>query len=110
MEEAERLTKKNSDLTERIRMLEEALESAHGDTSETHPLLVKREVEDGEGGLTSNPADKDIEEVNDSLGTLTIDQDGRSIFLGNTAGMEVRPYYLFILNSEFYISNRVYFV
>ncbi|KIJ54545.1 hypothetical protein M422DRAFT_24494 [Sphaerobolus stellatus SS14] len=88
MEEAERLTKKNAELTDRIRMLEEALEAAHGSSDEIHPLLVKREVDDAETALNGNPGDKDIEEVNDSLGTLTIDQDGRSIFLGNTAGME----------------------
>lgn len=93
MEEAERLTKKNAELSERICLLEEALEAAHGNVSERHPLLVKRDSEESDAINSANPMDKDIEEVNDSLGTLTIDQDGRSIFLGNTAGMEVTVFF-----------------
>jgi hypothetical protein len=89
MEEAERLTKRNAELSERIRLLEEALEASHGKTNEAHPLLVKRDSYETDAKNSVHCVDKDIEEVNDALGTLTIDQDGRSIFLGNTAGMEV---------------------
>lgn len=90
MEEAERLTQVNTELTDKLRLLEEALEAVHKKLGkEPHPLLVKREPGSGIDTVMKI-GHKSIEDVNDSLGTLTIDPDGRSIFLGTTAGMEVR--------------------
>jgi len=98
MEEAERLTRQNSELTERMRLLEEALEQLQNQKSSTaHPLLVKRDEEALDGAI-GTAADKAVEDINDTLGTLAIDQNGRSFFLGNTAGMEVsvNPYHIVI--------------
>lgn len=90
MEETERLTRQNAELTERIRMLEEGLASVQaGISDEVHPLLLKNQNGDDRDFTSSGEPRRGVDEVNDSLGTLTIDQDGRAIFLGNTAGVEV---------------------
>ncbi|KIJ46070.1 hypothetical protein M422DRAFT_250500 [Sphaerobolus stellatus SS14] len=78
MDEAERLTQQNTQLTERMRLLEEAL-------AKHKPALTPNAT--AGAGEQSNPESSN-EDINDSLGTLMIDKEGRSTFLGNTAGME----------------------
>lgn len=90
MEETERLTRQNAELTERIRLLEEGLASIQANISdEVHPLLLRNQNGDDKDPAFSKDSRKNVDEINDSLGTLRIDQDGRAIFLGNTAGVEV---------------------
>jgi hypothetical protein len=89
IQEADRLNKRNAELSERIRLLEEGLASIQaGISREIHPLLAKH-GSDSDGGSEPTSVQREVDEVNDSLGTLTIDKDGRSLFLGNTAGIEV---------------------
>jgi hypothetical protein len=90
MEEADRLTKRNAELTERIRLLEEGLESIQARISdEKHPLLANTNFDGADDLSESANMQREVDEANDSLGTLTIGKDGRSLFLGNTAGIEV---------------------
>ncbi|KAF8508941.1 fungal-specific transcription factor domain-containing protein [Hysterangium stoloniferum] len=89
MEETERLTKKNAEFSERIRLLEEGLASIQaGISDEIHPLLMKPYALNYDDPNSSTKVKGEIDDMNDSLGTLTIEQDGRSLFLGNTAGVE----------------------
>ncbi|KAF8506318.1 fungal-specific transcription factor domain-containing protein [Gautieria morchelliformis] len=89
MQEADRLNKRNAELSERIRLLEEGLASIQaGISDEIHPLLAKHVSDAPDGGAEPTSVQREVDEVNDSLGTLTIGKDGRSLFLGNTAGIE----------------------
>ncbi|KAF8577043.1 hypothetical protein K439DRAFT_1622389 [Ramaria rubella] len=89
VEEASRLNKKNAELSERIRLLEEGLASIQaGISDDVHPLLAKTNTEEPPGSTEAAGSERETDEINDSLGTLTIDEDGRSLFLGNTAGVE----------------------
>ena len=89
VEEADRLNKKNAELSERIRLLEEGLASIQaGISNEPHPLLSPP-ISDGSDDAAGPTNIRDVDEVNESLGTLTIGKDGRALFLGNTAGIEV---------------------
>ncbi|KIJ46064.1 hypothetical protein M422DRAFT_46357 [Sphaerobolus stellatus SS14] len=84
MDEAKRLTQQNTQLTERMHLLEEAL-ARHHPPPATNPTNASAETAvDVEPPNCKSSSD----ETNDSLGTLTIDKEGRSTFLGNTAGME----------------------
>lgn len=94
LEEADRLNKRNVELTERIRLLEEGLASIQaGISDEIHPLLARTSPDGADDLSESANVQREVDEVNDSLGTLTIGKDGRSLFLGNTAGIEVSCYF-----------------
>lgn len=90
LEETERLNNKNVELMERVRLLEDGLASLQARVSdEVHPLLAKSALDAVDDSAEAAKMQREIDEINESLGTLTIDQDGRSLFLGNTAGVEV---------------------
>ncbi|KAF8508017.1 fungal-specific transcription factor domain-containing protein [Hysterangium stoloniferum] len=96
-EDAVKLSKTIAELTNRCRQLEDALRTLQAKYSnDNHPLLETKFLPSyGSDALTSpvhesfNPDDDqdDIDSIQDSLGTLTIDSSGNSNFLGRTAGM-----------------------
>ncbi|KAF8582521.1 hypothetical protein K439DRAFT_1635174 [Ramaria rubella] len=98
-EDAVKLSKTIAELTNRCRQLEDALRTLQAKHSnESHPLLEPdlltspHEAEHNssahEVSLHDEEAD-DLNAVQDSLGTLTIDSLGNSNFLGRTAGMHM---------------------
>ncbi|CAK5274110.1 unnamed protein product [Mycena citricolor] len=105
----EHLHRKISRMSERIRLLEDALGSLHADTGgpdSVHPLLLKSEdfslpdeppmrrqgseVDDGVGGEEGSTGSQTNGEVIDAFGTLSISDFGISRFFGPTGGSEVR--------------------
>lgn len=100
-EDAVKLSKTIAELTNRCRQLEEALRTLQAKYSiETHPLLDPDLLTSPRGPehhlnpplheATQHDYDTDdVDSVQDSLGTLTIDSLGNSNFLGRTAGMHV---------------------
>lgn len=101
-EDAVKLSKTIAELTNRCRQLEDALKTLQSKhSSESHPLLDPDLLTSSHGSehhvnppqhepthLDDDP--DDVDSVQDSLGTLTIDSLGNSNFLGRTAGMHVR--------------------
>ncbi|KAF8510391.1 fungal-specific transcription factor domain-containing protein [Gautieria morchelliformis] len=99
-EDAVKLSKTIAELTNRCRHLEDALRTLQAKHStESHPLLdpeLLTSPHASEHQATSlhdatRPDDDsdDLDSVQDSLGTLTIDSLGNSNFLGRTAGMHM---------------------
>lgn len=109
--DTERLHQKISEMSDRIRQLEDALATLQSSlSSEPHPLLtrdlmnIKSSIElhaaieedakaqlarfEADGG-TSTAGDGDGENVIDAFGTLAISNDGASMFYGRSAGSEV---------------------
>lgn len=109
--DTERLHQKISEMSDRIRQLEDALATLQSSlSSEPHPLLsrdlmnikssielhaaieedVKAQLARSEvDGRTSTAGDGDGENVIDAFGTLAIRDDGTSMFYGRSAGSEV---------------------
>ncbi|TFY73106.1 hypothetical protein EWM64_g10906 [Hericium alpestre] len=101
----DRLHLKISQMSDRIRLLEEALSVAHLSASpgEQHPLLARElmkiksiielhgaaEGEEGEGDQGEDEEGEDAERL-DIFGTLAVREDGASMFYGRSAGQEVR--------------------
>jgi hypothetical protein len=96
--DTEQLHRKISEMSERIRQLEDALAIFQaGISSERHPLLrdellsvkfgpeVRRTVDDE---YTRNALSQSI----DALGTLTIGENGETKYIGRSGGSEVRGY------------------
>lgn len=83
------------------RIPQDALRSLHGlHSSDPHPLLADRDSATNNAplsrpsrskpGRSDSPVEGDIDRLDESLGTLTIDpQSGKSSFFGQSAGMEV---------------------
>ena len=80
------------------RIRQDALRSLHGlHSSDPHPLLADRDSATKNAPLSGrsrskpdSPIEGDIDRLDESLGTLTIDpQSGKSSFFGQSAGMEV---------------------
>jgi hypothetical protein len=89
-------------MSDRIRQLEDALSLSHNAQSqEPHPLLdrellkIKSSIElhsaiqDEEDALGEMPEEQEDSQVLDSMGTLTIRDDGGATFYGRSAGHEV---------------------
>ncbi|KAF8531146.1 hypothetical protein JB92DRAFT_2853701 [Gautieria morchelliformis] len=86
-----------TEMTSRIRELEEALRSLHAiHSNQPHPLLVDHDFTHEHAppaGIVSDrpesPVEGDLDRLEESLGTLTIDhQSGKFSFFGQSAGME----------------------
>ncbi|KAI0049518.1 hypothetical protein FA95DRAFT_1588235 [Auriscalpium vulgare] len=102
--DTDRLHNKITDMSDRIRQLEDALALSHGHVSrDAHPLLqrdllkVKSIIDlhaavDQEGGDSSRssepPGEGDESQSLDVFGTLAIRDDGASTFYGRSAGQE----------------------
>jgi hypothetical protein len=101
--DTEKLHSKISQMSDRIRLLEDALAILQSSiTSEPHPLLrrdllnIKSSIElhsavrGDQGGLQEGEED-DVEESQyiDAFGTLAIRDDGAATFYGRSAGSEV---------------------
>lgn len=109
--DTEKLHQKISEMSDRIRQLEDALASLQSSiSSEPHPLLSRdlmnikssielhAAIEEGAkaqqarsevDGRTITAGDGDGENVIDAFGTLAISNDGASMFYGRSAGSEV---------------------
>jgi len=109
--DTEKLHQKISEMSDRIRQLEDALAILHSSlSSEPHPLLsrdlmnIKSSIElhaaieeeakaqqarSDVDARTSTAGDGDGENVIDAFGTLAISNDGASMFYGRSAGSEV---------------------
>jgi hypothetical protein len=97
----DKLHQKISDMSERIRQLEDALAISHSTNDpEPHPLLspeltkIKSSIELHSASTTTSPEilqeedeDEDSEYV-DAFGTLAIRDDGAATFYGRSAGHE----------------------
>jgi hypothetical protein len=101
--DTDRLHAKITEMSERIRQLEEAL--AHGTASGSggeHPLLTRelrniKSVIDLHSAIEKAEADEADEDSGDGLdifGTLAVREDGASTFYGRSAGQEVRRSYV----------------
>jgi len=111
-EDAVKLSKTIAELTNRCRQLEDALRTLQSKHSnEPHPLLDSTLLTSqhadtlqpsGNNGNQNEDDSDDLDAVQDSLGTLTIDSLGNSNFLGRTAGMHVRWFLYFIHYSNFW--------
>jgi len=97
------LHEKISQLSTRVRELEDALRSSHGQLShDAHPLLseellkIKAPLQrDPQAAVQGDvPAGKEEEggpDVSDALGTLALSKSGRARYYGGPAGSWVRP-------------------
>ena len=90
----EYLHKRVAKLTERIRLLEDALAILHARSSnEPHPLLredavvSKMEPDDEENPYSFEPVQN--ADIIDTFGTLSVSEHGVSRFFGPTGGSEV---------------------
>lgn len=94
------LHRKLSEMSQRIRQLEDGLEISHTATStSSHPLL-REELLAIKRGVGSPPAEQEPEpepdvdgqdtEIVGAMGTMTIDDRGVSRFIGRSGGGEVR--------------------
>ncbi|KAH9933330.1 fungal-specific transcription factor domain-containing protein [Fomitopsis serialis] len=88
----EALHDKITQLSSRVRQLEDALEQAHGKTSlELHPMLteelrqIKRPLERESQEELPQSADTEAAEVIDAVGSLSITDSGLTKFYGTTA-------------------------
>lgn len=94
--DAEKLHRKISEMGQRIRQLEEALEILQSAVStQTHPLLrdellaVKFGPEVRKPCEQRHPSRDALAKSMEALGTLTIGDSGESTYFGNSAGSEV---------------------
>ncbi|TDL18166.1 hypothetical protein BD410DRAFT_793469 [Rickenella mellea] len=88
--DTEALKLKLLEINERNRQLEDALRVATADSPTRHPLL-RAELSTKRGFADDNdtkPVVKQESDLTDDFGTLTIDDDGTSRFLGRTGGGE----------------------
>ena len=120
--DTEKLHQKIAKMSDRIRLLEDALAILHstitGPSGEPHPLLhrdlltIKSSIElhsatqagggPGEDGIDPDEGvEPDEEQYIDAFGTLAIHDDGAATFYGRSAGSEVRLSYhhLSLLNN-----------
>jgi hypothetical protein len=101
--DTDRLHNKITEMSARIRQLEDALAVSHTTTSsDTHPLLQRdqlriKSIIDLHSAIEQANEDQETTErddgrVLDTFGTLALRDDGASTFYGRSAGHEVRTY------------------
>jgi len=113
--DTEKLHQKIAKMSDRIRLLEDALailqSTVSGPDGEPHPLLhrellgIKSSIElhsatqgPGEDGIEADEGGEgDEEQYIDAFGTLAIHDDGAATFYGRSAGSEVRLSYIMII-------------
>jgi hypothetical protein len=112
-----KLSKTIAELTNRCRQLEDALRTLQAKHyNEPHPLLDNSLLTTPQTDHFASPIEgsnhedqEEVDSVQDTLGTLTIDCFGNSNFLGRTAGMHVSVLFTFTTNN-FYFSSLFLFL
>ena len=90
MAHAERLTQQVKTMSARIKELEGALAQTQG-SAQPHPLL--KDIDGRDGGAIVSELETtfaaEMEEVAETIGSLSIGLDGKARYHGETAGSEV---------------------